>query len=188
MHGFGAGFVFVAAHLVAARARNVALAFTLAPGLGASVVLGVALIEAFNRPLTGALYDSAYGMTVWADCARFLPLCIAILWGAVARLPAESLWAAANLGAAPARAQVDIALPMLRGAIAGAWGLAWAWSAGELTLAVLVHGPGGDTLPIPIFNFLHAGIASDVAALCLLLIALCGGALVFALGVLRRAR
>ncbi len=75
---------------------------------------------------------------------------------------------------------------MLRNAIAGAWGLVWAWSAGELTVTVLVHGPGGDTLPIPIFNFLHAGIASDVAALCLLLMALCGGAMVLAFGVLRR--
>ena len=167
------------------RARNVALALTLAPGLWASVVIGVALIEAFNRPLTGALYDSAYGMTVWGDCARFLPLAIAILWGAVARLPAESLWAAANLGASPLRVAANVALPLLRGAIAGAWGLVWAWSAGELTVTVLVHGPGGDTLPIPIFNFLHAGIASDVAVLSLLLMALCGGAIIFALSVLR---
>lgn len=169
-----------------ARWRKISLALTLAPGLGASVVLGVALIEAFNRPLTGALYDSAWGMTVWGDCARFLPLSIAVLWGATARLPAEALWAAAGVGASPFRVAVNVALPLLRGAIAGAWGLVWAWSAGELTIAVLVHGPGGDTLPIPIFNFLHAGIASDVAALCLLLMALCGGAMVFAFGVLRR--
>ena len=170
------------------RARNIALMLTLAPGLSASVVVGVSLIEAFNRPLTGALYDSAYGMTIWGDCARFLPLCIAILWGAVARLPAESLWAAAGVGASPLRAATGIALPLLRGAIVGAWGLVWAWSAGELTVTVLVHGPGGDTLPIPIFNFLHAGIASDVAALCLLLMALCGGAMICALGVLRSGR
>ena len=171
-----------------ARPRQIALALTLAPGLWASVVIGVALIEAFNRPLTGAFYDSAWGVTVWGNCARFLPLAIAIVWGATARLPAESLWAAANLGASPPRVALNIALPMLRGALAGAWGLVWAWSAGELTVTVLVHGPGGDTLPIPIFNFLHAGIASDVAALCLLLMALCGAAIVFAFAVLRRHR
>ena len=169
-----------------ARARQIALVLTLAPGLSASVVTGVSLINAFNRPLTGALYDSAYGMTIWGDCARFLPLAIAIIWGAVARLPAESLWAAANVGASPFRVALNVALPMLRGAIAGAWGLVWAWSAGELTVTVLVHGPGGDTLPIPIFNFLHAGIASDVAALSLLLMALCGGAMVCGFAALRR--
>ncbi len=169
-----------------ARWRRGALALTLAPGLWAPVVIGVALIEAFNRPLTGAFYDGALGMTVWGDCARFLPLAIAIVWGAVARLPAEALWAAAGLGAPPLRVALNVALPLLRNAIAGAWGLVWAWSAGELTVTVLVHGPGGDTLPIPIFNFLHAGIASDVAALCLLLMALCGGAMVLAFGVLRR--
>ena len=168
--------------------RKGALALTLAPGLSAPVVVGVALIEAFNRPLTGALYDSAWGMTVWGDCARFVPLCIAIVWGATARLPAESLWAAAGLGAPPFRVALSVALPLLRNAIAGAWGLVWAWSAGELTVTVLVHGPGGDTLPIPVFNFLHAGIASDVAALCLLLMALCGGAMILAFGLLRRGR
>ena len=171
-----------------ARARQSALALTLAPGLTASVVTGVALIVAFNRPLTGALYDSAYGMTIWGDCARFLPLAIAIIWGAVSRLPAESLWAAAGVGASPFRVAYSVALPMLRGALAGAWGLVWAWSAGELTVTVLVHGPGGDTLPIPIFNFLHAGIASDVAALCLLLMALCGAAMICGFAVLRRGR
>ena len=170
-----------------ARARQIAFALTLLPGLSASVVTGVSLINAFNRPLTGALYDSAYGMTIWGDCARFLPLAIALVWGATARLPAESLWAAANIGASPLRVTTNIALPLLRGAIAGAWGLVWAWSAGELTVTVLVHGPGGDTLPIPIFNFLHAGIASDVAALCLLLMALCGGAMIFGFAALRRA-
>ena len=171
-----------------ARARGFALALTVAPGLTASVVTGVALITAFNRPLTGALYDSAYGMTIWGDCARFLPLAIAIIWGATARLPAESLWAAAGVGASPVRVAINVALPLLRGAIAGAWGLVWAWSAGELTVTVLVHGPGGDTLPIPIFNFLHAGIASDVAALCLLLMSLCGAAMIFGFAILRRGR
>ena len=171
-----------------ARARFFALSLTLAPGLSASVVTGVSLIAAFNRPLTGALYDSAWGMTVWGDCARFLPLAIAITWGAVARLPTESLWAAANVGASPVRVALSVALPLLRGAIAGAWGLVWAWSAGELTVTVLVHGPGGDTLPIPIFNFLHAGIASDVAALCLLLMSLCGAAMIFGFAVSRRGQ
>lgn len=166
--------------------RRIALALALTPGLWAPVVIGVALIEAFNRPLTGAFYDGALGMTIWGDCARFLPLAIAVMWGRAARLPAESLWAAANVGAPPLRVAKNVALPLLRNAIAGAWGLVWAWSAGELTVTVLVHGPGGDTLPIPIFNFLHAGIASDVAALCLLLMALCGAAMIFAFGVLRR--
>ena len=168
--------------------RRAALALTLAPGLFAPVVVGVALIGFFNRDLTGAFYDSALGMTIWGDCARFLPLCVAIIWGATARLEPEALWAASNLGASPFRVAASVALPLLASALAGAWGLVWAWCAGELTVTVLVHGPGGDTLPIPIFNFLHAGIASDVAALCLLLMAMCGGAMALAIGFLRRGR
>lgn len=168
--------------------RRAALALTLAPGLFAPVVVGVALIGFFNRDLTGAFYDSALGMTIWGDCARFLPLAVAVIWGATARLQPEALWAASNLGARPIRVARTVAVPLLASALAGAWGLVWAWCAGELTVTVLVHGPGGDTLPIPIFNFLHAGIASDVAALCLLLMALCGSAMALAVGLLRRGR
>ena len=167
--------------------RRAALALTLAPGLFAPVVIGVALIGLFNRDLTGAFYDSALGVTIWGSCARFLPLAVALLWGATARLEPEALWAASGLGAAPWRVARTVAIPLLGGALAGAWGLVWAWSAGELTITVLVQGPGGATLPIPIFNFLHAGIASDVAALCLLLMALCGGAMALAIALLRRA-
>ena len=171
-----------------AALRRGALGLTLAPGLFAPVVIGVALIGIFNRDLTGAFYDSALGLAIWGDCARFLPLAVAVIWGATARLDPHALWAAAGLGAAPIRVARTVAVPLLGSALAGAWGLIWAWCAGELTVTVLVHGPGGDTLPIPIFNFLHAGIASDVASLCLLLMALCGGAMALAIALLRRAR
>jgi len=51
------------------------------------------------------------------------------------------------------------------------WALVWALSAGELSLAVLVNAPGGQTLPVPIFNLMHIGATGEVAALSIIALA-----------------
>jgi len=172
------------------RVRSFVWATTVASGLFAPIVLAVALIEWFNVGDVGtsfaarsfnnaktALYDSTYGMALWGECARFFPLALAIVLPAILALDEESLWAARGLGASPARTLWNIALPLLRPTLVGICALLWALCAGELSVSLLVHGPGSDTLPIPIFNLLHAGIAADVSALCLVLAGLCGGAM-----------
>ncbi len=156
------------------------------PGAFAPVVIGVALGEWFNRDAFAALYDSTYGMALWGNVARFFPVALALVFPATLALDNETLWAARGLGASSPRVFGSVALPMLRSTLAGAFALLWALCAGELSVAVLVHGPGSDTLPIPIFNLLHAGIAADVAALCLVLALLCGGAMGLASFFLRR--
>lgn len=175
--------------------RSLVWGAAIVPGLFAPIVLAVALIEWFNgssgnssalADLRARLYDSTYGMALWGYFARFFPLALAILFPAVLALDEESLWAARGLGAGPLRTLWNIALPMLRPVLAGTLALLWALCAGELTVSVLVHGPGSDTLPIPIFNLLHAGIAADVAALCLVLAGLCGSAMALASWFLRR--
>jgi len=166
---------------------------SVAAGLFAPIVLAVALIEWFNGATGNSLlaqarvgiYDSTYGMALWGEAARFFPLAIAILFPAILSLDDEALWAARGLGASPLRTLWNIALPMMRPVLAGTSALLWALCAGELSVSVLVHGPGSDTLPIPIFNALHAGIGSDVAALCLVLAGLCGGAMALASWFLR---
>jgi iron(III) transport system permease protein len=165
--------------------RGAALRLVVVPGLFAPVVIGVALIEWFNTQTFGALYDSRLGMVLWGHFARFFPVAIALLWPATARLNADAIHAAQGLGASPFRAAWSVAVPMLRTHLAGTFAVLWAACAGELTVSVLVHGPGGDTLTLPIFNFLHAGIASDVATLALVLMLGCGAAMAVA-GVLSR--
>jgi iron(III) transport system permease protein len=50
----------------------------------------------------------------------------------------------------------------------------WALCAGELATTVLINAPGGQTLPVPIFNLMHIGSTAEVAALSLTLFALSG--------------
>ncbi|RYG64623.1 iron ABC transporter permease, partial [bacterium] len=165
--------------------RALALGGSLLPGLCAPVVLGVALIEWWNRDAFAWVCDSTLGMVLVGHAARFLPFAIALLWVPVSRLHPDTSFAAQNLGASPLRALFTAEIPLLKGALAATFAVLWALCAGELTITVLVHGPGGDTLPLPIFNLLHAGIAADVASLCLLLMMLCGTAMAMALLVLR---
>ncbi len=166
--------------------RGFALGTALLPGLFAPIVIGVALVEFWNRAVFGALYDSSLGMVLVGHFARFFPFAIALLWAPFSKLSPDFRSAAQGLGASPLRVLWNIEIPLMRGAIAGVAAVLWALCAGELSTSVLVHGPGGDTLAIPIFGLLHAGLAADVAALCLLLMALCGGAMACALVFLAR--
>jgi ABC-type Fe3+ transport system permease subunit len=166
--------------------RKLALILALLPGLSAPVVLGVALIEFYNRAAFAPLYDSSLGMIIIGHLARFFPFALALLWAPVSRLPADATFAAQNLGGSPLQTLFSIEIPLLKAALSATFATIWALCAGELTITVLVQGPGGAPLPLPIFNLLHAGLAADVAALCALLMALCGGAMAIALLFARR--
>jgi iron(III) transport system permease protein len=178
---FGALFLLISWRGWRPKWRAFALTATLLPGLVAPVVLGVALIEWWNRAQFAALYDSSLGMVVVGHAARFLPLALALLWAPVARLHPDASFAAQNAGASPFRALFSVEIPHLKRALGATFAAVWALCAGELSVTVLVHGPGGDTLPLPIFNLLHAGLAADVGALCLLLMVLCGAAMSLAM-------
>ena len=165
--------------------RQIALLGAIVPGLFAPIVLGVAVLEFYNVPRFDFLWESRLGLTFCGYFARFFPLALALVWPAIESLGDEPIWAAQNLGATPIQSAFSVVLPLLKNALAGAFALIWALCAGELTLTVFLQVPDGSTLTLPIFNFLHAGISSDVAALCLLLALLCGGAMSAAFWIFR---
>jgi iron(III) transport system permease protein len=98
----------------------------------------------------------------------------------------EMLRAARGLGATSTYTARTILAPLLRVTLVGLCALAFSLCAGELSVTVLVQAPGGDTLPLPVFSLLHAGLSSDVAVLSLLQCVLSGGAMVVATFVLSR--
>jgi iron(III) transport system permease protein len=182
------------------RWRGVARALCVLPLLVAPVTLAVALIGVWNRPQLSFVYggsgpsgwdfvdvagdySSRYSMMIIGYIARFAPLSIWLIDVALARLPRGASEAAANLGAPPFRVARTITAPLLRPFVVATLALVWSLCAGELTTSVIINAPGGQTLPVPIFNQMHIGATAEVAALSLLAFAFSGAALLF-LGVL----
>jgi iron(III) transport system permease protein len=176
------------------RLQKIALLACLLPLLIAPVMTGIAAISFWNRPgldfvlsdapqmgwppldnFTGAIWRTLPLLIGYA--LRFGPLAILLLHEALHRAPRVLEEAAQGLGASPRHAFWTITLPQLSPAILGVFALLWALCAGELSTSVLVNQPGGQTLPVPIFNQMHIGASEEVAALSLTLFALCGGAL-----------
>jgi iron(III) transport system permease protein len=159
------------------RVQRLLLALILATLLFAPIMLAIAYLEFYNRALFDWLYDSRYGLLVLGLSARLLPVGVLWLHEAQRRIPQNLREAAASVGANPRQVFGGITAPLLAPAIAGLFALSWALCASELSLSVLLNAPGGQTLPIPIFNQMHIGATAEVAALSLTLVALTLGVL-----------
>jgi iron(III) transport system permease protein len=180
-----------------AKWRSAAKLILCAPLLCAPVVVGVALLGWSNTfagdwlaagwtstwaPLDWAgAQVSRYGLLGCGFALRFLPVCVWILDAAFATRDGSLEEAASGLGASTWQTTRDVSIALARPWIASAWALAWVLSAGELSLAVLVNAPGGQTLPVPIFNLMHIGATPEVAALSLFALAQAGTAVALAL-------
>jgi iron(III) transport system permease protein len=156
-------------------------------------VIGIALSElfVFLSRTTGSeaverLLRSgpSHAPVFWACLVRFFPCAVALLWPVVRLLPPELRDAARVDGAGPGQEFRHIVWPLT--------GLAWvraAWavavlSLGELGAGKIVSTPGSTVFAHEIFQRMHYGVTSDLAALCLVLLGVVavGGALVVASG------
>ena len=187
------------------RWANVARDVAIAPLLIAPILIGVALISCYNRPgwdwiyagppPTGnAIFDeiggwiARYGLMIIGYITRFLPISVWLL-DAFARGDDANLEdAARNVGANGWQIARDIRWPLWKSALGGIAALVWALCAGELSTSVLINAPGGQTLPVPVFNLMHIGSTREVAALSLTLLALCASSIILAAMIWRGKR
>ena len=156
-------------------ATSVALALA-APG----PVAGMALVFAYRD--VPRVYDSA-AIVVLAGVLRTFPYALLILWPAVRALPQEFLDAAAVDGLGPWGVIRRVALPLTRGALFGAWGVAFVLALGELPATNLVTPPGSTPLCVVIWGLLHTGVESHLAGVVLVMlgaVAIVGAPVVFA--------
>ncbi len=135
------------------------------------VLLGIALIYLFNRPVLAALYQSA-GIVLLAFVIRYF----AIGWTA-ARQAIDSVDAGladvAKLeGATRWQMFRFVIWPQIAPQICAAWYVVYLLCLWDVESMVLVVPPGGETLALRIFNLLHYGYAGQVNALCLTLLGL----------------
>jgi putrescine transport system permease protein len=93
--------------------------------------------------------------------------------------------AAMDLGAGPARAFLEITLPIIAPAIVSSWLLCFTLSLDDLVISSFVSGPGASTLPMVIYSKVKLGVSPDINALASLIV--CGvGVLIITAGWLMR--
>jgi ABC-type Fe3+ transport system permease subunit len=155
--------------LLAIGAALVLLVATPAP------VVGVALVQLFNRPgPLGLIYDSP-AIIVIGHVVRLLPFGVALLLPAVARVPQALTDAARIDGCDWLALQRRLIWPLVRHALALAWLIVLLLSFAEVNVAKLVAPPGCETAAGLAFTLLHFGVYRDLAVLALLsTAAVCG--------------
>ncbi len=82
--------------------------------------------------------------------------------------------AAMDLGAGPARAFVEITLPIIAPAILAGWLLSFTLSLDDLVISSFVAGPGASTLPMVIYSKVKLGVSPDINALASLIVCAVG--------------
>jgi putrescine transport system permease protein len=82
--------------------------------------------------------------------------------------------AAMDLGASPARAFIEVTLPIIMPAIISSWLLSFTLSLDDLVISSFVAGPGASTLPMIIYSKVKLGVSPDVNALASLIVCAVG--------------
>ncbi len=88
--------------------------------------------------------------------------------------------AAQDLGATPARAFLEVTLPIIAPAILSSWLLCLTLSLDDLVISSFVAGPGASTLPMVIYSKVKLGVSPDINALASLIVCTVGGCIVVA--------
>lgn len=133
-------------------------------------LVGIGLISLWNRPGV-ALYSTGW-MPVLAALARFTPLAVPVLVAQRRRM-AVPLVEAARLFARPWDVWWRVELPLTLPGLISAACLVFVLTLGELGATLIVVPPGYATLTMRIYTYMHYGASEGVAALSLMLSAIC---------------
>lgn len=152
--------------------RNVSAGWLLwLPFLLPGVLLGIALIYAFNHDWSSALYKSA-GIVVVAFTVRYLALGWTTSRHALQSADPDLANVACLDGANCWQMARHVYWPQISAQLAGGWYLVYLLCLWDVETLILVVPPGGETLALRVFNLLHYGHNAQVNALCLTLLAL----------------
>ena len=95
--------------------------------------------------------------------------------------------AAMDLGSGPARAFIEITLPIITPALLSSWLLSFTLSLDDLVISSFVSGPGASTLPMVIYSKVKLGVSPDINALASLIICVVGACIITAGYLMRRS-
>jgi len=164
----GAGLAVVFG-LLLARVRGLGWLWLLffLPG----VLLGIGAVTAFNHPALD-LFTRTAAIVIALLVVRYVALARSISRAALLSIDADLLDAARLDGARGLVRWRRIVLPLVARPVTVAGYIVYVLCLWDVETILLVIPPGGDTLALRIFNFLHYGHNAHVNALCVLLLAL----------------
>ena len=132
------------------------------------LLLFVSMVQLFSWPHRGFTTIVLSHVTF---CTAYVTITVQARLAAADRSLEE---AAMDLGASPARAFLEITLPIISPAIVSSWLLCFTLSLDDLVISSFVAGPGASTLPMVIYSKVKLGVSPDVNALASLIVCAVG--------------
>jgi putative spermidine/putrescine transport system permease protein len=148
------------------RGRNALKTFFLAPLLLPTLVMGLALLLAF-QPLR--LTATLPGL-VLAHLTVTVPFVVRMMTTSFLTLPADVEAAAATLGAPPWRVAMRVTLPLAAPGLIAAAALSFLLSFDETVISLFVSGPRASTLPVEMVRYVEGRTDPLIAALSVILV------------------
>jgi putative spermidine/putrescine transport system permease protein len=141
-------------------------AFFTAPLLVSAVVFGIAMLQFVNRL---GLYNKFVGLLL-AHIVLVVPFAIRSLEVTLRAVPEELEWAAMILGRGRAGTLLRVTLPLCARGLVTAFLFCFLLSFSEVTTTIFMTGPGLQTLPVRIYNYMADRIDPTVAAVSALVV------------------
>lgn len=145
------------------------------------LLLFVSLLQTFSWPHRGFLTIALAHVTF---CIAYVTVTVRSRLQGADRSLEE---AAMDLGAGPARAFLEITLPLIAPAILASWLLSFTLSLDDLVISSFVAGPATNTLPMLIYSKVRLGISPVINALASIIIATVGTGVIAAGWFMHRA-
>jgi iron(III) transport system permease protein len=172
--GFASTLATIFSIIVARLASRIGWGAVLgALGAGLAVpapIVGLGLVTLWNGEST-TFIDQSFAIILLAWFARFLPLSIFLVQGALARVPRELEHAAALAGRGPLRRFMAVVLPNASPGIIASWLAMYVLCATEYGTTQLIYPPGSPPLAPSIINLMRRGQDPEIAACQVLLLA-----------------
>jgi putrescine transport system permease protein len=152
------------------RTRTLFSGLTYAPLVMPEVITGVSLLLLF------VALDIDRGFWTIAIAHTTLTMCFVtvVVQARLLGFDRSLEEAAMDLGCPPLRTFLTVTLPLIAPAIASGWMLAFTLSLDDLVIASFTTGPGATTLPIRIYSEVRLGVKPEINAVCTIMIALVG--------------
>jgi putative spermidine/putrescine transport system permease protein len=142
------------------------MAFFLSPLLVPAVVFGIAMLQFVNRV---GLYNKLIGLLL-AHVVLVVPFAIRSLEVTLRAVPEELEWAAMILGRSRLGTLIRVTLPLCARGLVTAFLFCFLLSFSEVTTTIFMTGPGLQTLPVRIYNYMSDRIDPTVAAVSALVV------------------